>query len=96
MIDRPFRLWLEGLDPSDNFGIVDKKNELNQQLFTIAAKLGGELVGTVGTGSIFGRIDIDQKTGKKEILSSASAYNYYMASIRKILNIKAGDTNEQQ
>ena len=95
MIDRPFRLWLEGLDPEDKYSVPAKKEEINKQIFEIAAKLGEELVHTTGKSSIFGRISTDQKTGRKEILSSAVAYNIYIASLRKLLfNIKAGDKNE--
>lgn len=95
-IDRPFRLWLEGLDPAGKKSVFEKKAELNEQIFTIAVILGSELVENAGTGSILGRRVINPGASKKEMLSSASAYNIYVASLRKILGIKAGDTNDRK
>jgi CRISPR system Cascade subunit CasA len=93
-IDRPFRLWLESIDP-ENDDMDDKTEELDKTVFMIAKKLGNELASQAGDSAVFGRyIKSDSKSKTKAVTSSAHALNIFMASLTKIFG-KGGDKNEQ-
>ncbi|MCR5123166.1 MAG: type I-E CRISPR-associated protein Cse1/CasA [Ruminococcus sp.] len=93
-IDRPFRMWLESIDP-ENDDIDDKTEELDKTVFMIAKKLGNELASQAGDSAVFGRyIKPDSKSKTKVVTSSAHALNIFMASLTKIFG-KGGDKNEQ-
>ncbi len=93
-IDSTFRQWLESIDPERD-DLIEKSSELENSLFTIAARLGNELAAQTGNSPIFGRyIKPDKKDKGKTVYSSAEAMNKYMGTIRMILT-KAGENNGQ-
>ena len=96
-IDRPFRMWLESIDPKkDKDRMDDKTEELDKTVFMIAKKLGNELASQAGDSAVFGRyIKSDSKSKTKAVTSSAHALNIFMASLKNVLFGKGGDKNEQ-
>lgn len=89
-IDRPFRMWLESIDPERD-DMDDKTEELDKTVLTIAKKLGNELASQAGDSAVFGRyIKPDSKSKNKAVTSSAEALNIFMASLTKIFG-KGGD-----
>lgn len=90
-IDRPFRLWLESIEPSA--GNRDEKcGELNDNLYFTAKQLGEELAAQLGNNAIFGRY-IKPDKNQKGYTSSASAINLFISKIKNILG-KGDDRNE--
>ena len=97
-IDRPFRLWLEGLKPdeNDNLNPDEYLAIIEKELKTIALRLGDSFVPQVGNNTIFGRAakkddnKNNKEKNKQSFESSAQALNFYRAMIRKIFD-KAGE-----
>lgn len=95
-IDRPFRLWLEGLKVEQD--IDSYTTSLERELKGIALNLGRTFVAQIGSQTIFGRVKKADKSDKKdktiEVKSSAEAYNFFVYNITKIFD-KVGEKNEQ-
>ena len=91
-IDRPFRLWLEGLKVEQD--IDSYTTPLERELKKIALNLGRSFVDQVGSQTIFRRIKKADKNDKTtEIKSSAEVYSFFVYNINKIFD-KAGEQNE--
>ena len=75
-VDRPFRRWLETLDPAGDVGkAIDEWRETVQDL---AVALGNELALAAGPAAFVGR------AGKKGHLSTPEALRLFRGAIRKI------------
>lgn len=75
-VDRPFRQWLEALDPA---GDVDAAiDDWRETARGIALKLGDELARAAGPAAFIGRM------GKKGHLSTPEALRLFKGTIRKI------------
>lgn len=96
-IDRPFRLWLEGLKVEQDKVEQDMDSytiSLERELKKIALSLGRSFVAQVGNQTIFRHIKKTDKNGKTiEIKSSAEVYSFFVYNINKIFD-KAGEQNE--
>ena len=95
-IDRPFRLWFEGLKVEQD--IDSYTTSLERELKGIALNLGNSFIAQVGSQTIFGRVKKADKSDKNdktiEVKSSAEAYSFFVYNINKIFD-KAGEKNEQ-
>ena len=75
-VDRPFRRWLEALDPDGDVGkAIDEWREIAKNL---VLALGDELARTAGPAAFVGR------AGKKGHLSTPEALRLFQGIIRKI------------
>ncbi|SDA32271.1 CRISPR system Cascade subunit CasA [Ruminococcus sp. YE71] len=93
-IDRPFRQWLESIDPEID-DMDDKTEKLDKTVFIIAKKLGNELALQAGNSAIFGRyIKTDSKSKSRPVTSSAEALNRFIASLNNIFG-NGGDKNDK-
>ena len=87
-IDKPFRMWLEGLDP--NMDIDDCRREANELFYKSAKKFGERLAAGYNDNAVFGRVVGNNDDKKNKFHSSAKSINMYIGALKKIYNIKAG------
>ena len=83
-IDRPFRLWLAGLDPTTQDPETTAA-ELEQSLCSIALHFGNELTAQAGNATVFGRYE------NGEAISSAKAIETYCYFIKRKIFTRAGE-----
>lgn len=89
-IDRPFRIWLDELDPNYNKSYCGK---LEKTICQAALDLGASFVSEAGNSAIFGRIAKDDKGAK--VMSAAMEYNIFKSKIKKTFEL-AGENSEQK
>jgi CRISPR system Cascade subunit CasA len=82
LIDEPFRLWLESINPLED---IHRMDEICDRWFTeakgIIRDLGNTVVGQAGPAAFVGRYSMDKATNKMKLFTSPEAYNQFLYRI---------------
>ena len=81
-IDVPFRKWLCSLDPTVDIA-SDRQTEWRKKCVDIAKKLGEDIIGSVPSSAIFGKLK-NGESDKPETVSAAEAHKWFIIGINKV------------
>lgn len=81
-IDVPFRKWLCSLDPTVDIA-SDRQTEWQKKCVDIAKKLGEEIIGSVPSSAIFGKLK-NGDSDKPKAVSAAEAHKWFIIGINKV------------
>lgn len=91
VIDKPFRLWLQSIDPdSDKPG--QKAEQWQQQAYHMARKLGRQMVEDAGEAAFVGHRIKDAKSDKSYLYTAPKAYNNFLSRLGSLYPNKQGGT----
>lgn len=91
VIDQPFRLWLQGIDP-DTDRPSPKAEEWQQQVCRMAKELGQKMVEEAGDAAFVGRRIKDKKTEKSVLYTAPRAYNRFLVRLSALYPKQQGGT----
>lgn len=81
IVDEPFRQWLQSIDTEDD--LDEKMEEWQRKCRNLAMTMGRRLVQESGSTALTGRM-VEITKGKKELWTSAKAYNRFQYKMRKL------------
>ncbi len=84
LIDRPFRQWLQSIDPENN-DVNEKADEWRDRLYRLAVEMGRNMVEEAGDAAFVGRVIENKKTEKKYRYTAPRAYNSFLYNLRQEL-----------